>query len=66
MPATYYDRKTPSTGTLTRRFVQNTDQHSISVSVFVVLSLELCLRTRFTVATKIRRQMVLLFRFVIG
>ena len=24
MPATYYERKTPSTGTLTRRFVQNT------------------------------------------
>jgi hypothetical protein len=24
MPATYYERKTPSTGTLTKRFVQNT------------------------------------------
>jgi len=43
-------------------------KHGIKVSAFVVLSLELCLRTRFTVATKIRRQMemVLLFRFVIG
>jgi hypothetical protein len=25
MPATYYERKTSSTGTLTQRFVQNTE-----------------------------------------
>jgi hypothetical protein len=25
LPATYYERKTPSTGTLTRRFIQNTE-----------------------------------------